>query len=414
MRPLWRPSCARSSSRRRTSTPRTTTRRARRSPGRPSAPPGTARPRPCSTATPPRLGDVARDTVARLRPVARSLGDDDVLDGVAAVLECGGAERQREAFATGGRAGVLRRLVRETGASATRFQTGPEDIDGSTVVVDCEEDGMPDKRPSVKNEKQYEALKEKGMSKERAAKIANSPGASSTGRQEVRLGRELEAGRHDRPEEGGRPQGRQGNRAQALVGSLRAPRDLVRLDLLRARQRPGPDVQRDRRAGPPLPPAAREGRRADRLREGLQGGGEARPGRRDRQGLRGSRRRVRLHRPTRTSRRPRARPTRRSTSRTSCRTRRSTRSTSSGRLPRPREGRREDVLAARPGDGGLRSRRDRDIRDARQAAARLPSHPRRTARRSRRCSSPTRSGPTERSRPAKRGSPSRSSRWRST
>jgi hypothetical protein len=40
---------------------------------------------------------------------------------------------------------------------------------------------MPDKRPSVKNEKQYEALKDKGMSKERAAKIANSPGASTRG-----------------------------------------------------------------------------------------------------------------------------------------------------------------------------------------------------------------------------------------
>jgi hypothetical protein len=40
---------------------------------------------------------------------------------------------------------------------------------------------MPSKRASVKNEKQYEALKEKGMSKERAAKIANSPGASSRG-----------------------------------------------------------------------------------------------------------------------------------------------------------------------------------------------------------------------------------------
>jgi hypothetical protein len=33
----------------------------------------------------------------------------------------------------------------------------------------------------VKNEKQYEALKDKGMSKERAAKIANSPDASSNG-----------------------------------------------------------------------------------------------------------------------------------------------------------------------------------------------------------------------------------------
>ena len=40
---------------------------------------------------------------------------------------------------------------------------------------------MPNKRPGVKNEKQYEKLKEKGMSKERAAKIANSPGASSRG-----------------------------------------------------------------------------------------------------------------------------------------------------------------------------------------------------------------------------------------
>ena len=41
--------------------------------------------------------------------------------------------------------------------------------------------GLPDKRPSVKNEKQYEALKDKGMSKERAARIANSPGASKRG-----------------------------------------------------------------------------------------------------------------------------------------------------------------------------------------------------------------------------------------
>jgi hypothetical protein len=33
----------------------------------------------------------------------------------------------------------------------------------------------------IKNEKQYEALKDKGVSKERAAKIANSPNASSNG-----------------------------------------------------------------------------------------------------------------------------------------------------------------------------------------------------------------------------------------
>ena len=40
---------------------------------------------------------------------------------------------------------------------------------------------MPEKSSNVKNEKQYEALKDKGMSKERAAKIANSPGASERG-----------------------------------------------------------------------------------------------------------------------------------------------------------------------------------------------------------------------------------------
>ena len=42
---------------------------------------------------------------------------------------------------------------------------------------------MPGKSSNVKNEKQYEALKDKGMSKERAAKIANSPGASKRGGQ---------------------------------------------------------------------------------------------------------------------------------------------------------------------------------------------------------------------------------------
>ncbi len=35
--------------------------------------------------------------------------------------------------------------------------------------------------PSVKDDKQYEGLRKKGMSKERAAKIANTPNASSKG-----------------------------------------------------------------------------------------------------------------------------------------------------------------------------------------------------------------------------------------
>ena len=34
---------------------------------------------------------------------------------------------------------------------------------------------------AVKNDKQYEALRDKGMSKERAARIANSPDASKHG-----------------------------------------------------------------------------------------------------------------------------------------------------------------------------------------------------------------------------------------
>ena len=41
---------------------------------------------------------------------------------------------------------------------------------------------------NVKNEKQYEALKDKGMSKERAAKIANSPDASKHGGEKSRSG----------------------------------------------------------------------------------------------------------------------------------------------------------------------------------------------------------------------------------
>ena len=40
---------------------------------------------------------------------------------------------------------------------------------------------MPGKSANVKNEKQYEALKNKGMSKERAAKIANTKDASKNG-----------------------------------------------------------------------------------------------------------------------------------------------------------------------------------------------------------------------------------------
>jgi hypothetical protein len=37
--------------------------------------------------------------------------------------------------------------------------------------------------PSIKNEKQYEALRDKGMSKQRAARISNAPDSSKHGGQ---------------------------------------------------------------------------------------------------------------------------------------------------------------------------------------------------------------------------------------
>jgi len=47
---------------------------------------------------------------------------------------------------------------------------------------------MPGKSSQLKNEDQYEALKDKGMSKERAAKIANSPDASRHGSEKSHSG----------------------------------------------------------------------------------------------------------------------------------------------------------------------------------------------------------------------------------
>ena len=65
---------------------------------------------------------------------------------------------------------------------------------------------------NIKNEKQYEALKDKGMSKERAARIANSPDASRHGGQKSGSGGD--------PTQGGttaqkKDAGRKGGRASA-------------------------------------------------------------------------------------------------------------------------------------------------------------------------------------------------------
>ena len=71
---------------------------------------------------------------------------------------------------------------------------------------------MPSKSANVKNEKQYEALRDKGMSKQRAARIANSPGASSRGGKS--------SGKGGSPKQGGttaqkKAAGRKGGKAAA-------------------------------------------------------------------------------------------------------------------------------------------------------------------------------------------------------
>jgi hypothetical protein len=74
---------------------------------------------------------------------------------------------------------------------------------------------MPNKRPSVKNEKQYEALKDKGMSKQRAARIANSPGASSRGGKKSGSGSTRSTSRQGGTTAQKKAAGRKGGRATA-------------------------------------------------------------------------------------------------------------------------------------------------------------------------------------------------------
>jgi hypothetical protein len=73
-------------------------------------------------------------------------------------------------------------IRRQSGAGIPRFPgAGAGNCDRSNGHAEERGHDVPEKRANVKNEQQYEALKDKGMSKERAAKIANSPGASSRG-----------------------------------------------------------------------------------------------------------------------------------------------------------------------------------------------------------------------------------------
>ena len=78
---------------------------------------------------------------------------------------------------------------------------------------------MPSKRANVKNEKQYEALKDKGMSKERAAKIANSPGASKRGGEHSHSGSTRSSSSQGGTTAQKKAAGRKGGRATARKNS---------------------------------------------------------------------------------------------------------------------------------------------------------------------------------------------------
>ena len=72
---------------------------------------------------------------------------------------------------------------------------------------------MPSKSANVKNEKQYEALKDKGMSKSRAARIANSPDASKHGGEKSHSGsgKSNQGGTHAEHVKAGRKGGKAAN-----------------------------------------------------------------------------------------------------------------------------------------------------------------------------------------------------------
>lgn len=74
---------------------------------------------------------------------------------------------------------------------------------------------MPEKRSNVKNEDQYEALKEKGMSKERAARIANSPDASEKGGKRSKKGNSKSSSKQGGTTAQKKAAGRKGGKATA-------------------------------------------------------------------------------------------------------------------------------------------------------------------------------------------------------
>jgi hypothetical protein len=74
---------------------------------------------------------------------------------------------------------------------------------------------VPSKKANVKNKKQYEKLKEKGMSKSRAARIANSPGASKKGGKKSHSGRSRSTSKQGGTHAQKKAAGRKGGKASA-------------------------------------------------------------------------------------------------------------------------------------------------------------------------------------------------------
>ena len=74
-----------------------------------------------------------------------------------------------------------------------------------------------DHGPGVQDDKQYEGLRKKGMSKERAAKIANTPNASEKG------GKNSHSGGSSQSSKSGGP-GSGGNRAQKQAAGRKGGR----------------------------------------------------------------------------------------------------------------------------------------------------------------------------------------------
>jgi len=72
-----------------------------------------------------------------------------------------------------------------------------------------------DHGPSVKDDKQYEGLRRKGMSKQRAARIANSPGASRRGGEASGSGKRRQATRQGGTKAQKAAAGREGGKASS-------------------------------------------------------------------------------------------------------------------------------------------------------------------------------------------------------